>query len=142
MSLELVSPIIELVSEPLDDIIDNNLVKKIILTGLPRTETKGMLQYGHQKQIRLYILNNLIKKIKQADGQFVSPIVFVDFIKRILSTNDHITLSQNLLFKVKLWSNQLRQEAQKEKPNDKLIEYIGYVIACELLDEVMPKTKT
>lgn len=114
--------------------ISNNSVKKITLDDCHKIEYNGVVKYNNQHPVKIYMLNNLINKIKQSNGQFVNPIIFVDFIKRALNITDRIMLTQDILFKVKLWSNQLRQESSKEQPNNKLINYIGYTIANELIN--------
>lgn len=114
--------------------VPKNSVEKIVKTTLPRNQQRGNIYYGNRRKIRMKSLECLVNRIKESHGQFVSPIIFVDFIKCTVFTHERITIDQDLLFKLKVWANQLRVEASAEQPDNELIDYIAYVIGESLLD--------
>ena len=125
--------------------------------------SKGVA-YVQQYEKLFYILdkhlNTLINEIIQTNGKYVYPMIFVNYIKRELNTNDKVNFDNSLLLYLRIWANQIREISAKYRievfnldipikpsksastlldddgkpitPHD-AIKYIGYKISCELL---------
>lgn len=81
-------------------------------------------------------LHSLITNILKTDGKFVYPLVFVNFIKSSLQTNKKIVFEPDMMLRLRVWANQLRNEHRHNKIRNSFSHnelFIGYRICCEML---------
>lgn len=76
-------------------------------------------------------LNSLKESILNTKEKFVHPLVYVNFVKKYKPGIEKARFTSHRLFKLRIWSNQLR-DCQRKQMIDRL-DYITYLIACKII---------
>lgn len=98
----------------------------------------------HLFHVNINNLKTLLSEIIHTTGKYVYPMVFVNYLKHSLSIREKMNFNNELLLRLRVWSNQIRELAQRQNlteytytpdliTNSDTITYIGYHICCALM---------
>lgn len=88
-------------------------------------------------ELKLSDITNLKNDIINTKRKYVYPLVFVHFAAGYDMQKNNIVFNEDKLFKLQVWSNQLREYYDDER-YDK-VDYLAYVIGCKILKYAMKK---
>lgn len=111
--------------------IDSSLLNLLNEKNISELNEKYKLFFVNETHLHSFITN-----ILSTDSKFVYPLVFVNFIRNYLQTEDKISFDPHELLKLRVWANQLRNEhgfKNKQTYYNQRELYIGYVICCEMI---------
>ena len=87
--------------------------------------------HNNGEEFDIVDLNKLKESILSTKEKFVHPLVYVNFAKTYKPSLEKIKFTPHRLFKLRIWSNQLR-DCQKKQMTDRL-DYITYLIASKII---------
>lgn len=89
-----------------------------------------LIKYPSGIELNLNDITTLKNDIIKTEEKYVYPIVFVNFAKRYIHS-DNILFDKHKLFKLRIWSNQLRECFQNQNYNE--VDYLAYIIGCKII---------
>lgn len=96
-------------------------------------KNRRLLVKYHSSDKELYLddITKLKNDIINTKERYVYPTVYVNFAKKYVYNNDNIVFDNHKLFKLRIWSNQLRECFQNQKYND--VDYLAHYIGCKII---------
>ena len=89
-----------------------------------------LIKYSSGIELNLNDITVLKNNIINTKEKYVYPITFVNFAKRYIYS-DNILFDKRKLFKLRIWSNQLRECFRKQNYNE--ADYLTYIIGCKII---------
>lgn len=88
------------------------------------------IKYSSGIELNLNDITTLKNNIIKTEEKYVYPIIFVNFAKLYIYS-DNILFDKHKLFKLRIWSNQLRECFQKQNYSE--ADYLAYIIGCKII---------
>lgn len=89
-----------------------------------------LIKYSTGIELNLNDIISLKNNIINTKEKYVHPMAFVNFARGYIC-NDDIIFDKHKLFKLRIWSNQLRELFQNRNYND--ADYLAYIIGCKII---------
>lgn len=96
-----------------------------------------LIKYSSGIEFNINDIITLKNKIINTKEKYVYPITFVNFARSYIN-NDDIVFNKHKLFKLRIWSNQLRDLFQNQDYSG--VDYLAYIIGCKIIKYAKTKT--
>ena len=98
-----------------------------------------LIKYSSGIELNLNDIVTLKNNIINTKEKYVYPITFVNFARGYIFVMGDIIFDKHKLFKLRIWSNQLRDLFQNRDYSG--VDYLAYIIGCKIIKYAKPINK-